>query len=148
MARLLGIAIHRERKGVMIPLTSAEVTLELGVEDDFRGAPGKRQVTVLTREGWEAACTAAGTEQAWHDRRANLYIEGLDLRQSDGRTLQIGELQLLITQETDPCERMEALYPGLFDALLPGWRGGVCCRVVRAGRISVGDEVELIDDNR
>jgi MOSC domain-containing protein YiiM len=148
MARLLGIAIHKEARGEMVSLTTAVVTLEQGVADDFRGKPGKRQVTLLTREGWEAACAAADVEHPWHERRANLFIEGLELQQSQGRVLQIGELRLLITQETDPCNRMEQLSPGLFAALAPEWRGGVCCSVIAAGEITVGDEVMLIDDER
>ena len=35
---------------------------------------------------------------------------------------------LEVTGETDPCERMEEIQPGLFQALAPGWRGGVTCR--------------------
>lgn len=148
MARLLGIAIRKRPRQAMVTLQNSVVTVEHGVANDFRGKPGKRQVTVLTREGWEAACAAVGEARGWHERRANLYIEGLELCQSQGRILQIGELRLQITQETDPCERMEQLTPGLFAALAQGWRGGVCCRVLTAGQIAVGDKVVLIDDNR
>jgi MOSC domain-containing protein YiiM len=42
---------------------------------------------------------------------------------------------------------MEAISPGLFNALASEWRGGVCCRVIAAGEVAVGDEVVLIDDN-
>ena len=146
MAQLLAIAIHKEPRGEMLQLNRAMVTTEQGVADDFRGKPGKRQVTVLTREGWETACADAGTERPWHDRRANLFIEGLDLQQSQGRVLQIGAVRLLITQETDPCNRMEELSPGLFAALAPEWRGGVCCRVITDGEIKIGDEVILSDN--
>jgi len=127
-------------------LESAEVTLEQGVAADFRGKPGKRQVTVLTREGWQAACAEAGlNDEPWTIRRANLLIEGLALTNSAGCILKIGVVQLLITQETDPCKRMEERYQGLSDALAKAWRGGVCCRVLVPGRIQIGDKVELLD---
>lgn len=148
MARLLGIAIRKRPREAMVPLQSAVVTVEHGIASDFRGKPGKRQVTVLSREGWESACAAVGEPHRWQERRANLYIEGLELHQSQGRILQIGALRLQITQETDPCERMEQLTPGLFAALAQQWRGGVCCRVVTAGKITVGDEVILTDDHQ
>lgn len=147
MARLLGIAIRKRPKEAMVTLQSAVVTVDHGIANDFRGKPGKRQVTVLTREGWESACAAAGEAHPWHERRANLYIEGLELHQSQGRVLQIGALRLLITQETDPCKRMEQLSSGLFAALAQEWRGGVCCRVIATGEIKIDDEVVLIDDN-
>ena len=144
MARVLGIASRTQKRAAMELLDSVEITLEKGVGDDFRGKPGKRQVTVLTREGWRAACAEAGVELPWTERRANLLIEGLDLNQSAGQILKIGDVQLLITGETDPCERMEEAQPGLFSAMAKAWRGGVCCRVIRPGRITVGEQVELI----
>ncbi len=147
MARLLGIAIRKRPKDPMVILQSTVVTVDHGVASDFRGKPGKRQVTVLSREGWERACAEVGEAHAWYERRANLYIEGLVLQHSQGRVLQIGEVRLKIMQETDPCERMEQLTSGLFAALAQEWRGGVCCRVLSSGQISVGDEVVLTDDN-
>lgn len=147
MARLLGIAIRTRPRQPMVLLQGAMVTADRGIAGDFRGKPGKRQVTVLTREGWESACASMNIERPWQERRANLYIEGVDLFESVGRVLQIGSLRLLITGETDPCERMEALVPGFFDALASGWRGGVCCRVLANGEIAVGDEVKLTNDH-
>jgi len=146
MANLLGIATHAKKRAALTSMQSADVTLEKGVANDFRGKPGKRQVTVLSREGWQAGCQAVGVELDWTARRANLLIEGLDLQKSAGRVLKIGDTKLLITQETDPCERMKEVHAGLYDALLPEWRGGVCCRVIQRGRISVGDTVELLDE--
>lgn len=146
MAKLLGIATHAEKRGKLEQLQSAPVTLEKGIAHDFRGKPGKRQVTVLTLEGWQAACADAGVELDWTERRANLLVEGLDLQSSAGQVLKIGGAKLLITKETDPCERMEEVRCGLYQALLPEWRGGVCCQVVEAGQIHVGDVVELMDD--
>lgn len=144
MAQLLGIATHAQKRAALELLDSAEVTLEKGVADDFRGKPGQRQVTVLSQEDWQAACAEAGVELPWTERRANLLIEGVALDQSAGQILKIGEVQLLITRETDPCQRMEEAHPGLFAAMAKQWRGGVCCRVVQAGHIKLGDRVELI----
>ncbi len=145
VAQLLGIAIRSKKRAEMQLLQTATVALEKGVADDFRGKPGMRQVTVLTREGWRAVCDAAGIDLPWTTRRANLLIEGLDLQASQGRILKVGEVQLLITRETDPCERMEEAYKGMFEAMAHNWRGGVCCRVLQGGEITLGDKVELID---
>jgi MOSC domain-containing protein YiiM len=45
--------------------------------------------------------------------------------------------------ETDPCERMEKLAPGLRAALTPDWRGGVCTMVLAGGEIAIGDEIRI-----
>ncbi len=144
MAQLLGIATRAKKRAEMQMLQSAEVSLEKGVANDFRGKPGKRQVTVLTQEGWQTACAEAGVELPWAERRANLLITGLDLEESVGTVIRIGAVKLLITRETDPCQRMEEAQPGLYQAMAKHWRGGVCCQVLEAGQIAVGDEVELI----
>ena len=147
MAKLIGIAQRNKKRAPMQLLNSATISLETGVASDFRGKPGKRQITVLTTEGWNQACDEVNATIPWTARRANLLIEGIDLENSSNSELKIGSAILLITRETDPCKRMKEVHPGLYDALKPDWRGGVCCRVLRAGKITLGDNVELIHDN-
>ena len=143
MGKLLGIAIRERSRSPMKLLETCELTPESGLTEDFRGRPGKRQVTVMTREGWEAAGRELGQELEWTTRRANLLVEGVELADTEGRTLRIGGLELEITMECDPCERMEEQRAGLRDARTPDWRAGVTCRVTRGATLRLGDEVEL-----
>lgn len=143
--KVLGIARCAKTRAPMERLESAAVTVEAGVEGDRRGALRGRQVTVLTQEGWQAACADVGDELPWTTRRANMLLEGLALAEKVGKTIRIGDVALLITGETDPCERMEEQVAGLRAALAPEWRGGVTCRVTAGGSIAVGDAVALID---
>jgi len=145
VGRLLGIAIKHKKRGEMHELNHTQVTTTAGVADDFRGKLGDRQVTVLTREGWQAACQETKAELPWLTRRANLYIKGINLHASAGRRLIIGQLQLLITRETDPCSRMQEAHEKLFEALNKDWHGGVCCRVIQDGVITIGDQVVITD---
>jgi MOSC domain-containing protein YiiM len=142
MGRLVGIARAVKKRARMAELEEAEVRLTDGVVGDARGATRGRQVTVLFREGWEDACRALGVELPWVTRRANLLIEGVPVP-NEGERLVIGDLILEVTEETKPCQVMEAAHRGLRQALAPQWRGGVCCRVVQSGRIRVGDSVEI-----
>ncbi|MCF6281816.1 MAG: hypothetical protein L3J28_06315 [Candidatus Polarisedimenticolaceae bacterium] len=146
MGHLLSIAIKEQSRGPMKRLAHTPVTTTHGIANDFRGQPGKRQVTLLARESWQAVCQTVGEELPWLTRRANLYIEGVDLHRTTGKIVQIGQLKLLITQETDPCKRMREVGDGLFEAMAIEWRGGVCCQVIQAGDITIGDKVEIIDD--
>ena len=87
-------------------------------------------MTVLSVEKWQAACGDLGVELPWTTRRANLLVSGLSIGpECVGRILQVGDAQLRITIETDPCPRMDEQYPGLKRALVPDWRGGACCEV-------------------
>jgi len=99
-------------------------------------------VTVLFREGWEGACRDLGVKLPWTTRRANLLVEGVPVPR-EGARLSVGDMVLEVTDETKPCQVMEAACTGLRQALTPEWRGGVTCRVVRGGTIRVGDRVEV-----
>ena len=141
--RVLAIARREKSRAPMEEVDVAQVTTETGVEGDFRGNPDERQVTVLTRESWQAACAELGMNVPWTTRRANILIEGLRVEGKLGKTIRIGDMTLRITGETDPCNRMEEQVTGLRQALTPDWRGGVTCRVVTSGHIAIGDSVDL-----
>ncbi|MBU1008598.1 MAG: MOSC domain-containing protein [Bacteroidetes bacterium] len=145
MGKLTGIGYKREKRGTVITCEKAFVGLQSGVEDDIRGIPGKRQVTVLSAEAFEMACKQLETSLAWTVRRANLLIEGIDLQGSTGKQLLIGEVVLEITGETEPCYRMDEQCEGLKEALQTDWRGGVTCMVICEGHIRLNDSVQLIE---
>jgi MOSC domain-containing protein YiiM len=62
----------------------------------------------------------------------------------EGARLKIGDCILEVTQETRPCQVMEAAHSGLKRALTPDWRGGVCCKVVSGGVIRTKDPINAI----
>jgi MOSC domain-containing protein YiiM len=148
MGILLGIARHAFPKAPMELIDHAVVTCEEGIHGDYRGAmkrkPYKRQMTLIERGDWAAALAEIGESIGWEMRRSNLLIDQFDLPQVPGVLLRIGaDVVVEITRETDPCERMEALAPGLKAALLPDWRGGACAMVRQGGVIAVGDRIRI-----
>ncbi|MEP0355058.1 MOSC domain-containing protein [Paraglaciecola sp.] len=143
--QLLDIAIRKKSKAPMERKTEAMITKVAGVDGDFRGKPGKRQVTVLSKEQWDIACSQITTTLPWTIRRSNLLISGVRFTPDMvGQQIKIGQLILLITRETDPCPRMDQQHQGLTQALTPDWRGGVCCRVLADGRVTIGDSIDII----
>ena len=142
MGLLLAIARAPVKRGTLIPVPEATVGIADGIRGDARGGRADRQVTVVFREGWEAACRDLGVDIPWTTRRANLFVEGVPVPR-EGKHLVIGGAVLEVTQETQPCQVMEAAHRGLRQALTPDWRGGVCCRVVKGGTIRVGDPVKV-----
>ena len=128
---LLGIAIKNKSKSPMDLLNKAIVSSKTGIASDYRGKSSKRQVTVLSAECWDQTCKTLNTQLHWKNRRANLLISGIDLKNSKGRILQINDVSLKITGETTPCKRMDELFPGLKNALVPNWHGGVTCKVIK-----------------
>ena len=132
----------------METLDHVQVTVAEGLHGDFRGSlkPGrnKRQVTVMTAEGWRDALNELKAQLPWEQRRVNLLVDGVALEESAGRRLIFDSgLVLEVTGECDPCSRMEEVAPGLKAVLLPHWRGGVTTRVIEDGLIRVGDKVRI-----
>ena len=146
MPKLLAIAYKTVKRGPMNEVLCANVTQLSGVEKDVFGRPGKRQVTVLSKIQWQQACHSIEADLPWTTRRANLLVDDLVFGSADvGKHLQIGELRLEITGETDPCKKMEIAHVGLEAALTPDWRGGVTCRVLNDAMIHLGDEITLVN---
>ncbi len=151
MGRIAGIARHDRPLGPMEPLESASLIEGQGVAGDFRGtrksgSNGQNGVVLIEAADWAAATVECGADVPWWERRGNLLVEGLDLPQIAGARLKIGEsIVVEITQECAPCERMEALHPGLRDALSPDWRAGARARVLQGGPVRVGDAIEILE---
>lgn len=146
---LAGIAIKPRPRAPMVVVEQGALTTEAGLVGDCRSVlkpngRNRRQVTVFARADWDAACAAIGVERPWWLRRCNLMVDGFDLPRQPGALLRVGSAWLEVTVECDPCSRMDAVAPGLFAALVPDWRGGLCARVVRDGAIALGDGIEVV----
>lgn len=129
----------------MRPVDRARAVAGWGLEGNANQG-GFRQITILSRESWDAASAAVGTEVPPEVRRANLLVSGVGLEHSRRKVLAIGELRVLVMGETRPCRLMEESCSGLLRALEPGWRGGVFGRVCNDAGIAVGDPVCWADD--
>lgn len=129
----------------MRELDEAQVSMETGVADDFRGRPGDRQVTLISSAVWRQVCTELDRELPWTTRRANFLVDGVELPREPGAIIEVGPVRLRVTMETDPCSRMDEQCPGLREALTPDWRGGVCCRVLSGGKVARGDSVRIVE---
>jgi len=149
MGRIAGIGRHDRPLGPIQVLERAELIEGHGVAGDFRGtrkagSMGQNGVVLVEAGDWAAAAGECGAAVPWYERRANFLVEELDLPQQPGVLLRIGrEVLVEITQECAPCERMEALHPGLRAALAPDWRAGARARVLRGGEVAVGDQIRV-----
>ena len=147
--RISAIARRAARRLPMEEVARVRIDRLQGVSGDHKGRKfPRRAVTILAMEDWQAALNelqdlAGPVALPWTARRANLLVEGLRLPRAIGASLTVGNVRLEVTAQTVPCARMEEAHPGLMRALHPEWRGGVTCRVLTDGEVSVGDAVRI-----
>lgn len=144
MSSILAIAIKHRPRVAMQLIDSAQISVANGILGDFRGRQRGRQITILSAAAWRKACAEVDADLPWTTRRANLLVDEVEFDAGFvGKSVIIGEVELIVTEETAPCSMMDAQQPGLTAALAPMWRGGICCNVVKPGHIKVGDRIEF-----
>ena len=142
---LEAIWVKRAHRGPMDAVARATLHAGRGIAGNADQG-GRRQVTLVDRQSWDAVMDAMRDHVDPSLRRANLLVSGLSLEQSLGRTLRIGACRLRITGETRPCTLMDDAAPGLQAALSSNWRGGAHAEVLVGGVIEVGEAVEWVDE--
>ncbi len=140
--RLEAIWIKRSKRGPMDPAEAAKLVTDRGIVG-CANQGGWRQVTVIEQETWLRLMDELGASLDPAARRANFMVSGVDLRESRGRVLALGDCRIEIRGETRPCERMDEALPGLRDAMRPEWRGGAFGVIRRGGEVRVGDVARL-----
>jgi molybdenum cofactor synthesis domain-containing protein len=135
------ICVSEARGTEKHPVDSAFFAADWGIEGDAHAGRWHRQVSLLSTAKVDAfnARGAAVLPGAFGE---NLLVEGLDLRALPvGTLLQCGDVRLEITQIGKECHSHCEIYKRVGDCIMP--REGVFARVLRPGRIRVGDAMQL-----
>jgi MOSC domain-containing protein YiiM len=140
MGKLLAIWTRENWGGEMTSLDEANFVKGKGLTEDVSFG-GRRQVTIIEEEKWQAVIEKLNTDLPPESRRANLMIKGINLEETKGRILKIGECRIQISGETKPCAAMDERFPGLKNALKPNWNGGAFGKILDGGKIFIGDEI-------
>lgn len=143
--KLEAIWLKRAKRGPMDPKPAAKLKAGRGLVGNANQG-GKRQVTIIAQERWQALMAQTGATLDPAARRANLLVSGIELANSRGQLLQIGPVQIRIYNETRPCERMDEAHFGLRAAMKADWGGGAFGEVLNDGEIVVGDLVQWVTE--
>ena len=122
----------------MDPHERALALADHGLDGCAHARPGgKRQVLFASSEHLDTVGVEPGRI------RENLTVGGADVQSWPvGQRVRAGTAVFEITMVCDPCERMDAIRPGLRREL--EGRRGMLAKVVEQGEVAVGDAVELI----
>lgn len=102
------------------------------------------EVTLVSAEDLARASRHSGIAFAAGEHRRNLVVSGIALAAYRRRRVRIGEVLLEFHRLRPPCGYLDRLYrPGAGKAL--GQGAGIGLRVLRGGRMRLGDCVEVLE---
>jgi MOSC domain-containing protein YiiM len=139
MATISGIWTSPGRKsGRMDGHNRVRALADHGLEGCAHARPGgKRQVLFASTEHLDAVGVEPGRI------RENFTVDGVDVHTWPvGQRVRAGTAVFEVTMVCDPCERMDAIRPGLRGEL--EGRRGMLARVLEEGEVALGDSLELL----
>ncbi|MFQ5537772.1 MAG: MOSC domain-containing protein [Gemmatimonadota bacterium] len=105
MARIEALWIKPRHLGPTVPVDTATLRADRGVVGSANQG-GKRQITIIAAETFERIREFLPDARPIM-RRANVMVRGLDLEETTGRVLGLGEVRVRLRGETLPCSRMD-----------------------------------------
>lgn len=99
------------------------------------------EVTLISAEDLDYIERETGIHVRNGEHRRNLVTRGINLDDLRGKRFRIGEAVLEYDRPRPPCKHIQDLTePGMTRALKG--RGGICARVVKAGKLQTTDAIE------
>ncbi len=141
------IGLRPAREADLESVDEVAVAAPHGLEGDhFKGRDtSRRQVTLIQAEHLAAVAEFLGRDEVSPALvRRNLVVSGINLYALRNRTFRIGDVVLEGTGLCHPCSRMEqVLGSGGYNAMRG--HGGITARVIKDGKIHVGDQIQVED---
>ncbi len=132
--RILSINISRKKGEQKIPILSAKVKENHGIEGDAHAGKWHRQVSLLANEEIETM-RGKGIDLDFGDFAENITTEDIPLHSLPiGTKLFIGNSVMEITQIGKECHHGCAIFQAVGDCVMP--RKGVFARVLKEGEIT------------
>lgn len=141
----------RPEKGKPVQVLKEIIAQTGGLLNDHSNkgnSDSKRQVTLIQEEHLKAAASFLGMLEIDPALvRRNIVVKGINLNALAGRRFSIGDAILEMSGYCPPCHRMEEnLGRGGYNAMRG--HGGITCRVLKEGKIKIGDTVSVIKSEK
>jgi TatD DNase family protein len=142
MGKVKAVCVSTEKGTQKKNVGSALFVVEHGIQGDAHAGKWHRQVSLLSHDQIEAF-RARGAEVGDGAFGENLVVEGIDFKTLPiGTRFQANEVELELTQIGKECHHGCQIFQKMGDCIMP--REGVFARVLRGGRIQVGDELVVV----
>ena len=147
--KILSVNISSTKGTAKKAVNHAYLVENFGLKDDAHSGSGLRQVSLLAIESIrkQSKCPKVKRKNCVlgpGDFAENITTEGVNLSQLKiGNTLKIGDRVILeISKIGKECHRLCTVYERTGDCIMP--REGIFAKVVRGGKIIVGNEIEVV----
>jgi cyclic pyranopterin phosphate synthase len=143
--KIKAISVSQEKGTQKTNVPRAELKADFGIIGDAHSGNWHRQVSLLALESIDKMI-AKGAKVVPGNFAENITTEGINLCALEmGSRLKLGaEVELEITQFGKKCHSHCEIFEQIGDCIMP--REGIFARVVKAGAINVGDNIEVIAD--
>jgi len=144
MSKVMAICTS-EKKGTAKHMVEEAILIEnYGIEGDAHAGKWHRQVSLLALEKIEDF-NNKGANVDFGAFGENLVISGIKLNELPvGQKIQIGEVELEVTQIGKECHTRCAIYYRVGQCIMP--TNGIFTRVLKGGKVKVNDECRLIGE--
>jgi MOSC domain-containing protein YiiM len=141
--KAISISEKKGTKKTNVP--EAEVRIDFGLVGDAHGGNWHRQISLLAIESINKMIEM-GADVLPGSFAENITTQGIELPGlTIGSRLRIGkEIELEVTQIGKECHSRCEIFKQVGDCIMP--REGVFAEVMKAGRIKVGDMIEVFND--
>lgn len=141
MGKVIATCISERRGTKKTNVNTVNLIVDHGVEGDAHAGNWHRQVSLLSFNKIEEF-RAKGANVNDGDFGENLVVEGIDFKILPiGTRFKCNEVILELTQIGKECHHGCAIFKEMGECIMP--REGVFAKVIKGGKISVGDVLEV-----
>ena len=143
--RINAISVSKEKGSRKVNVPEAQLKADFGIIGDAHAGSWHRQISLLAVESIEKM-VAKGANISPGDFAENITTEGIDLLALEvGNILKLGEdIELEITQIGKHCHGECEIFKQVGDCIMP--QEGIFAKVIKPGKINVGDAIEVLND--
>lgn len=148
MSKVLKLGIVKDSNKTIEEVTSIEVIANKGVVGDRHYDEYNdpyNQLTLIESENIDYYNTKYSLDISYKDFRRNIVTKGIQLNELIGKKIKIGDVEVEGIDLCRPCRHLTEVLnqPNILKEFLR--RGGLRCQILSSSRISVNDEIKIID---
>ena len=148
MGKVFKLGITKDNNKEIEEVNSIEVLANKGVVGDRHFDEYNdpyNQLTLIEAENIDYYNTKYGLSISYKDFRRNIVTKGIQLNDLIGKKLKIGEVKVEGVDLCRPCRHLTEVLnqPSILKEFLR--RGGLRCQILNSSKISINDEIKVLD---